>query len=64
MTNTLYTATPVLYTPSDGRARTGAVVRLEDVVLGHLHLAEREGSFCVNDPNVMMFEIYNVLLFF
>ena len=45
----------MLFTPSDGRPRTGAVVNLEEVVLGQLHLAEIEGTLRENDPNVMMF---------
>jgi hypothetical protein len=45
----------VLFTPIDGRPRTGAVVNLEEVVIGQLHLAELEGTFRVDDPNVMMF---------
>ena len=44
----------MLFTPIDGRPRTGAVVNLEEVVLGQLHLAELEGTFRVDDPKVMM----------
>ena len=50
-----YSSTPVLFTPIDGRPRTGAVVNLEEVVIGQLHLAELERTFRVDDPNVMMF---------